>query len=496
MHRSRLFMSLLALLIGQIFVLTACGTAASPTSAPVSSAAPTVTAATVLELVSPAGTKTFTLDQLKALPVSTGWGGNKSSAGLITPPASFKGVALKDLVASLGIPFDNTMGLTLTGKDGYSMTYSYEQIVNGNFTTYEPVSGNEMSAHDPLTPILSYEQDGKPVDPVQDGPLRMQVVSAKNNQLVDGHWTEKWVVKIELKPVGASWRLKLHGAIMQPVERGTFQSCASAKCHGANWTDQNGQIWTGVPLWLLVGQVDDENSHNPGAFNDALSAAGYQVDVVGADGTTVTLKSTSIKRDGNILVAHLVNEAELPDKYYPLRLVGPDLQKDQMVGQIGMIVVHIPEPTATVTVLEATATPEPTVETHKTAVPAASAAPAAAGGNLKISGRVSNPLNLSESALRAMEVVTITADQPMRGKKSFTGVRLSSLLKAAGAESAGDTLVFTASDGYTSEIALSVVHSCSDCMMAFSSTPGSFFAVMPGQPGSMWVRDVVSIEIK
>ena len=473
MNRHRHLISRLILLSALFLVLTGCGTANPPT--------PTASPVSVLELTGPNGTQSLTLEQIQALPVTEGMGGNKSSAGLITIPASFKGVAIKDLVAALGGTFDDTMGVTLTAKDGYSMTYSYDQIMNGNFTTYDPATGDEMASHDPLTPILAYEQDGKLLDPQQDGTLRMQVVSAKNNQIVDGHWTEKWVVKMEVKPVGKTWKLKLHGAIMQPIDRATFQSCASPNCHGASWTDENGQTWAGVPLWLLVGEVDDANSHGIASFNDALADGGYQVDVVGADGYTVTWESASIKRNGNIIVAYLVNDAELPDKYYPLRVVGSDVQKNQMAGQIEMIVVHVPEVP---------------METTTPTAAATSAAPAPTSGSLTISGLVTNPMSLSESALRAMGPVTISAEQPKKGMQSFTGLRLTSLMEVVQVQAAATKLVLTASDGYLAEIDLATLRSCVDCMIAFTDTPGSFFAVMPGQPGNLWVKDVVTLEFK
>jgi DMSO/TMAO reductase YedYZ molybdopterin-dependent catalytic subunit len=473
MKQNRIFYFLLTLTACLSLGLAACDTAHTATA--MASAVPASKSA--LELISPNGSHTFTLEQLKALPVTTGLGGNKSSAGVITLPANYKGVSLKDLVATQGIILDDSMGVTLTAQDGYSMTFSYDQVMNGNFTAYDPATGTELTTHDPLTAILAYEKDGKPLDPVQDGALHLEVVSPKNNQVVDGHWTEKWVIKVEIKPVGQTWTLKLHGAVMQPVDRASFQSCAS--CHGASWKDENGQNWVGVSLWRLVGQVDDANSHGTGAFNDALADAGYKVDLVSTDGTTVTLDSASIKRNDNILVAYLVNDAELPDKYYPLRLVGSDVNADQMVGKIAMIVVHVPEaaPTATVTAAAASTV-------HTTA------------GSLTIGGLVANQLSLTEDALRAMGAATISADQPKVGTQTFTGVRLSTLLGVAQVQPGASKLFFTASDGYSAEIDLATVTGCADCMLAFTSTPGSFLLVMPGQQGEDWVKNVIKIEVK
>ena len=481
MNWNRTHILFLTLIVCLSLGLAACGT--GQTATPVATtAAPT--AAIVLELTGPNVSRAFTMDQLKALPVTEGQGGFKDSAGVITLPADFKGVALKDLVVALGGAFDASAGVTLSATDGYNMTFSYDQVMKGDFTAYDPATGVELETHDPLTAILAYEQDGKPLDPVQDGNLRLEVVSAKNNQVVDGHYTEKWVIKLAVAPVGQTWTLKLHGALMQPVDRASFQSCASPSCHGTSWTDANGQNWQGVPLWLLVGQVDDATSHGTGAFNDTLADAGYQVDVVGADGTTITLQSQSIKRNGNILVAYLVNGADLPDKYYPLRLVGSGVQANQMVGQISMIVVHVPE--------AATPTPAATAEPTAGAASAASAVP----GTLVITGLVANPLSLTESALRAMGPATISAEQPKVGTQTFTGVRLSTLLAVAQVQASAANLVMSASDGYSNEIDLATVKACADCMVAFTTTPSGFLAVMPGQEGGAWVKNLIKIEVK
>ncbi len=334
MNRHRISLLFLSLLFLVSPAFAACG------SKPAGTSASARLNGAVLKLVGPNGGHAFTMADIKALPVTEGMGGIKDSAGKITLPEKYTGVSLKDLIAQLKVPFDATMGVTLTATDGYSMTFSYDQVVNGAFTAYDPALGNELATHDPLTAILAYEENGKPLDPTDEGPLRLVVVSAKNDQVVDGHWTVKWVNQMEVKPVGQDWTLHLHGAISQPVDRASFQSCVS--CHATTWKDENGQNWVGVPLWLLVGTVDDSNSHGQGAYNDALASTGYTVDIIGSDGTTVTLDSALIKRNDTILLAAMVNDAELPEQYYPLRLVGAGVDIQQRIGKVGMIQLSLP----------------------------------------------------------------------------------------------------------------------------------------------------------
>ena len=70
------------------------------------------------------------MDELKALPATEGYAGIKSSTGKITPPVMVKGVALKDLAELIG-GMDETTGFNVVAEDGYSITYSFDQLQNG-----------------------------------------------------------------------------------------------------------------------------------------------------------------------------------------------------------------------------------------------------------------------------------------------------------------------------------------------------------------------------
>jgi DMSO/TMAO reductase YedYZ molybdopterin-dependent catalytic subunit len=472
MNRTRNFKFSFPILLMLGIFISACGLQSNRASETPTSAGPT---GTVLALAGPNGGHVLTLTQLKAMPVSEGQGGIKSSTGQITVPEPFKGVALKDLVSNLGVAFDDTMGVMVTAEDGYSMTFSYDQVMNGNFISYDPALGNELTTHDPLTAIIAYEHNGQPLKTSEEGILRLVVISARNNQVVDGHWSVKWVNKVEVKPVGKSWTLDLQGAISSPVTRDSYQSCGSPSCHGTSWQDENGQNWVGVPLWLLVGEVDDEDSHSDIAYNRSLADTGYSVDIVGGDGYKVTLDSKTIKLNNQILVAFLVNDGELPEKYYPLRLVGTDLKNNQLVGQVNKIIVNVPS---------SSAVPTPTLP----AVPENS-------GSLTIKGMVNQELTLKDAELRAMEIVTINAEGK-NGPQDFQGVLLNALLDQAGIKDGAVKLTFTASDNYSSEVNLSDVRDCPKALLAFMETPGAYMIVLPEQPTSTWVKNVIQIEVK
>ncbi|HRJ59413.1 MAG TPA: hypothetical protein PLV64_24250, partial [Anaerolineales bacterium] len=344
----------------------------------------------------------------------------------------------------------------------------------------DPATGEELKNPVELTAILAYEANGEPFDAKQDGTLRLAIISTELNQVTDGHWSVKWVNKFEVKNLGEEWTLELNGAINKPTDRVSVESCGAPQCHGSSWTDEKAQEWVGVPLWLFVGTVDDEIEHEGPAFNEELAAAGYSVDVIAADGYTVTFDAARINRNDNILVAYKVNENQLPEEYFPLRLVGDDLAKNEMVGMIAEIKVGL----------------EPIVVATEEAAEEAAAEPVEVTGSLVITGAVTQPTGFMEADLREMEVLKITAEHPKQGKGEYEGVSLNVLLDLVGVTDGATTLVITASDGYSAEVSLDDIRACTECLLGFTNTLEKFKMVMPNLPSGAWVKDVVKLEVK
>jgi DMSO/TMAO reductase YedYZ molybdopterin-dependent catalytic subunit len=117
---------------------------------------------------------------------------------------------------------------------------------------------------------------------------------------------------------------------------------------------------------------------------------------------------------------------------------------------------------------------------------------------LTVNGLVNHELQLTDSALHAMTVVTLNLVHPKNGATDFTGVRLSDLLSEAGIQAGAAIVTFTASDGFSNDLDLATVQACTDCMVAFDpTTPGVYNLAMPGQTsGKAWVSGLVSITIK
>ncbi len=143
-----------------------------------------------------------------------------------------------------------------------------------------------------------------------------------------------------------TWTLQLAGASDYTMAQAEFESAVNCTTnnHSATFTDSSG-TWKGLPLWLLVGYVDDDNAHGANAFNDELAALGYQVRVVAADNYSYTFRIADVARNNNIIVANTLNDAPLPPERYPLRLVGSGLVSGgQKVGRIAKIeLLNLPD---------------------------------------------------------------------------------------------------------------------------------------------------------
>ncbi|PKL56354.1 MAG: hypothetical protein CVV34_07990, partial [Methanomicrobiales archaeon HGW-Methanomicrobiales-5] len=208
---------------------------------------------------------------------------------------------------------------------------------------------------------------------------------------------------------------------------------------------------------------------------------GYDVHIVASDGFETSVWSDDADRNHDWVVAMLVDDAPLDEKNFPLKFVGAGLEKKQMVGGIAMIKLFVPAagetsqtdliepPTATVDLSDA---------------------------QFSIIGSVDAVTGFTEESLRAMDVVTITAEHPKSGTADFEGVRLSELFELVGIKSGSTKLLITADDGFSAEVSLAEVKTCTDCLLGFTETPGKFKMVMPGLPSNTWVKGVVSIEVK
>ena len=320
--------------VGLVALAAACGFGdqASPS--------PAASGPVVLTVKGEQGTRTFTMDQLKALPSYEGFAGIKSSTGVITPPSKYRGVPLTALAELVG-GITKANGVTIVAKDGYGMTFSYQQVMENGFTTFDPATGEEEPADGDLTVLVAYEHEGVPIDE-DDGPLKLAIAQDTQAQVTEGHWAIKWLEGVSVTKASAAWKVQLEGAVPGKLDRASYVNCASPGCHGSGWVDVEGRRWEGIPLYLVAGMVDDQQKHDAGAYNARLARRGYQIQFETAGGEVVTIDSRDIagKRRRRPVVQG--GRRRAPQRVLPLATRRPRSEAEaQMPGGIARIVVRV-----------------------------------------------------------------------------------------------------------------------------------------------------------
>ncbi len=265
-------------------------------------------------------------------------GGLLTSAGTLKGPYKYTGVPLSEVLSLVGTITDEN-SLRVTAADGYAMVFTWEEL-HGDFLTFSSTTGDEIEATMELIPVLAYMEDDEPL-PDGHGPIRL-VILGEEGLISEGHFWIKQVVDIEVIPAIREYTLSLSGALNETMDRATYESGTACPdttpVHQGVYVDGDGGIWTGMPLWLLVGRIDDTITHTANAYSRDLADAGaYTIQVIAEDGYTVELNSSFVKLNQNILLANQFDGAALPDKYWPLRLVGDDLTSGQMIRNVAEI---------------------------------------------------------------------------------------------------------------------------------------------------------------
>jgi hypothetical protein len=134
----------------------------------------------------------FSLMVLRALTSTTGNGGYMSQSGTITGPFSCQGVALTNLLNTVG-GISEGDSVVFTSSDNYTQTLSYDQIANGNFNYYD-ITGSPITPQTMPTLTLIYSENGTLLDNTH-GPVELGMLSPQNI-LTDGSLWAKMVTTI------------------------------------------------------------------------------------------------------------------------------------------------------------------------------------------------------------------------------------------------------------------------------------------------------------
>ena len=207
--------------------------------------------------------------------------------------------------------------------------------------------------------------------------------------------------------------------------------------------------------------------------------------MVAEDGYTVTLDSYTVMRNDNIIIANLVDGQPLTGDDFPLRLVGSDLTKKQMIGGIAQVVINFEQEG------EGAATEAPTEETPAGETPAVIGP---ADASVTLTGLVDAEITLSMEDLVALGVVNITVEHPKKGSMEVTGVPFSKVLAEVAIKPEATTVTFLASDGFSVDVPLADLEACEQCLLGWDEE--MLRTYMPGFESTYWAKDLVTIEFK
>ena len=223
--------------------------------------------------------------------------------------------------------FNNTLAaqgysVKITAGDGYNTTLASADIARNNgYIVANKLNGTDLPL---LTP------GGK-----LSWPLHLKGSAVFGGQQV-GNITSIELTGMPQPPKG--WTLTMEGDVVDVISQQYFEQ-AIVCYHSVTYTDSSGRVWTGVPLWDLVGAVDDIETSSHWTFNDTrANVSGYTVRVIGGDGFNATFTSQNVSHNNGFIVANTLNGTPLSGSDGNLKLVGPATTSGtQQVGNITKI---------------------------------------------------------------------------------------------------------------------------------------------------------------
>jgi DMSO/TMAO reductase YedYZ molybdopterin-dependent catalytic subunit len=321
------------------FAETASISAASGDGAATAVAASVTNTGPAVQVTGFSGIRTFTVAQLGEMDSMEGYGGYTCPPHPgITGPTQYRGVALTELIESVGGLPDGSV-VSVAASDGYVMTFSTDQIRNGGFTAYDPKAGTEVTIEDSPRLVVAYESQGELLSP-EEGPFRLVFLTPEADQVVEGFLWVKWVTRIQVRGLEDEWTLRLAGATQKTLTRASFEALAAEAGNSATWEDIQGRTWTGISLGVLTALVANQTDDEVSGPDQQPAARGYKIEIVGTDGAAVELDPADIALD-KVVVANKMEGNPLGDIEFPLRLVGAGLQSAQIVDGIREIRVHV-----------------------------------------------------------------------------------------------------------------------------------------------------------
>jgi DMSO/TMAO reductase YedYZ molybdopterin-dependent catalytic subunit len=190
--------------------------------------------------------KTFTLNELKAIPSYRAEGNLwRSHRGILTRPFeyTYTGVKMIDLLNLIGGITERNI-IKLIASDGYTKVFTHDQI-EGNLTVLNR-KGKFLEWSLPLTVVLAYEEAGQPIPVAKGGPLRIAIVGP-GNPITPGKFWVKWVERIEIEEVATEKFTLTPDAVLTQPEGKLFEGKLADE-------ESAGGIYNSIYMLVSVGE--------------------------------------------------------------------------------------------------------------------------------------------------------------------------------------------------------------------------------------------------
>jgi hypothetical protein len=122
------------------------------------------------------------------------YGGYKNQLGILKGLGNYTGVPISTFCEMVG-GIRNGYNVRIIASDGYTKIMTYAEV-NGDFITYNNVTGEQVQHNQTLTPILAYHYNDLNL-PSSDGPLRVAIVGPEGLCTGSTYWVKK-VVRLEI----------------------------------------------------------------------------------------------------------------------------------------------------------------------------------------------------------------------------------------------------------------------------------------------------------
>ena len=287
------------------------------------------------------GSASYSFNDLLSMRSTTGLG-SRVKTGYdysVSGPYEYEGIELMEFLEEVGL-VDLDYSVEIIPNDPYLTTLTKNQTL-GMVEIFDN-SGNSLGLGE-MTPVIAFMEGGEYLSEDYGGPLRLVWLDDHGTPTDGMIWT-KYVTKVQFNnETIEEWDIDMSSNItgfqneQYTMVRSEFEStaqCGQNPDHKVNYTDKYGNLWEGVPLWILVSTVDGNDTAYHHGFNDSLAQDGYTVKVWSEDGFNATYSSQQVSRNNSIIAAYLKNGERLEPGDWPVRIVGGNGNGDDLSGKL------------------------------------------------------------------------------------------------------------------------------------------------------------------